>query len=89
MPPPLVYRHFLACECHLYLYSDARMRGACARPFGVTSKVDAVEFVLANGGNMSDKDERGSSALMEASFGGSVEAMKYILANGGNGVVPI
>ena len=51
--------------------------------------IDAVEYVLANGGSMSGRDIHGWTVMMFAARGGSVETMKYVLANGGsmNGVL--
>ena len=42
-----------------------------------------MKFVLANGGNTTEKNSDGNTVMMYAARGGSVEAMKLILANGG------
>lgn len=46
--------------------------------------VDAIEFMLANGGSVIEERSDGRTLMMFAAQGGSVEVMKYILANGGN-----
>lgn len=49
-----------------------------------SGSVEALEFILANGGSVTDKGRDGYTVMVYAAVGGCVGAMKFVLANRGS-----